>query len=180
MTKQAVRFKIKTSYMKQRIILRFLFHYISTFMIFPGAATVNGQCLSSQLQSTAYFTGSCGNLIFQSSIGSMSNSFGTCGNLYFSPPITGSDISTNVQPISYEEVVILPNPAVDRLEILYDERQTLKAYTIFRSTGQILIQNQNRDIQRYVDLQSVMPGIYFIQLNFEGMKPVTRKFIKIN
>lgn len=155
--------------MKLSIFQKFCFHFITIFLIFPVAGTVNGQCLSSQLQSTAYFTGSCGNLVFQSSIGSMSSSFGTCGNLYFSPPISGSDVSTSVQPTDFYEVVIRPNPAVDRLEIQYGPGLVLKAYTIFKSTGQILIQKQSQGIERYVDLQSVIPGIYFIQLSFEGL-----------
>jgi len=155
-------------------------HSFSFYMLLLGTGVANGQCNSSQLQSSAYFSGNCGNLIFQGVIGSTSTGFGTCGDLYFSPPISGSDVNTKVEPIQYEAVVIRPNPAVDRLEILHDERQVLKNIIIFNSTGQISLHLESQYLNNLVDIQSIVPGIYYIQLWFHDSKPVTRKFVKIN
>ncbi|HAY72044.1 MAG TPA: hypothetical protein DCX89_09160 [Saprospirales bacterium] len=165
--------------MKHKNLQKLSMQILSFSMILIMAGTITGQCLSSQMQSTAYFTGECGSHIFQSSTGSTNSSFGSCGNLYFTPPITEGDLSTGVDKEITGDVIIRPNPASERLEIVFDSRLTLTGISIFNTTGQIVLCTESSHVQNFIDLQSILPGIYFIRISLNGLKPVVRKFVKI-
>ncbi len=165
--------------MKMKLLknLQLKLAFISLFTMFYSQS--EAQCNASQLESTAYFTGSCGNLFFQSSIGSTDNSFGSCGNLYFTPPLTGGDVTTLVQGITFEEVSIRPNPVIDKLEIIYDVRSVITGIAIFNATGQMVFLSEKPEISHFIDIQSLIPGIYFIQIKVRGVNPVIKKFVKL-
>ncbi|MBK8623346.1 MAG: T9SS type A sorting domain-containing protein [Saprospiraceae bacterium] len=155
---------------------------LQTFLFVGGfflSVHVNAQCYSSQLQSTSYFKGDCGQFTFQSATGSISSAYGRCGNFIFSPPFTGGDITTSEDNPGVGSFKIKPNPVFDRLELEYNALQDVRQIHIYNAAGQIVLHVKDDHFFRMINLEHLLPGMYFIRVTFSQSKSITQKFIKI-
>jgi hypothetical protein len=70
---------------------------------------------------------------------------------------------------------VWPNPAQNELSIKFQE-ETYK-WRIFDSNGKVIRQNQSQGSISVVDIQDILPGVYFIQIQGESGSR-TEKFVK--
>lgn len=78
------------------------------------------------------------------------------------------DISTQNSPLIY------PNPAHEQIQIMLDKVDSLRVYN---SRGLLVLDEQNLN-SKILDIKSLKPGLYFIEIYTNGNRIVT-KFIKL-
>lgn len=82
---------------------------------------------------------------------------------------------TFLNEITFNELKLFPNPAIDKLMIGFPKHFNSISYTILDLTGkQIINSNLNGNI---IDLQGLGTGIYFLKMNLDGVF-YRQKFIK--
>ncbi len=91
----------------------------------------------------------------------------------------GWPFSTDLKdlPTTPSDILVYPNPAQDKINIMFDEPQKKLDITIYNSIGTIVL-NKSIDFssQSYtVNLEGIPNGVYFLTSNKRGFEPV--KFI---
>lgn len=85
----------------------------------------------------------------------------------------------SVEKASNSLVTIAPNPTDDVLRINIENEVSNLRYTIYNSSGQQLLQNDNREVnQLTVNTSILTEGIYYIYIEMDD-KVITKRFIKL-
>lgn len=77
--------------------------------------------------------------------------------------------------ISYEEIVISPNPAIDFISI--QSLNTIRTVTIYNSNGQVVLEKESLQ-NNQIDIKSLDRGIYFIHIKSINDINTTQKLVK--
>jgi len=125
-----------------------------------------------------YATGSCGEIIFQSSTGAAVSLYGGCGSFQFVPPLLDNEISTNSNDIVITNITIHPNPSLGYLNI--KSETTIKRFTIFTLLGKEIYSLFKPFLELNLDLSSYPSGIYILRLNLENNKTINKQFVIIH
>jgi hypothetical protein len=96
------------------------------------------------------------------------------------PAPVNCNLFTTANAIPENEILIFPNPVASKLTI--DNRQwKMSSISIYGSEGKNLLtsslKNTSFGRQIEIDVQSLLPGIYFLELT-DGEKMIRRKFVK--
>jgi hypothetical protein len=76
-----------------------------------------------------------------------------------------SESYVGVDKVDKHNIIVSPNPVVDKLNIKIDRKETL-GYGIFNSQGRLMEKNTLMQGNNFIDVQHFSDGLYFI--HFEG------------
>ena len=111
-------------------------------------------------------------------------SFVTSGDTLFAGTGTGvwwrkiSDILTGVETINgLDNIKVYPNPANDKITLETTEMYKAAKIFIFNTQGQMLTQQEIKQIKTDIDIKGLAKGVYILRLNSSYRTALT-KFIK--
>lgn len=140
-------------------------------------AGLHAQCELTPLPATSYHVGACNGMTFQSITGSLLSITGNCGGYEFGAPLTGGDVITSVEDISFpNKVLVYPNPTVDGcfIEITGKANCGLALKTLLGSTVEVVI------TASYLDMSDFLPGLYLLEIRDAGNRLIhIEKIIKL-
>ena len=107
----------------------------------------------------------------------------------FSQPFTNTDYrgnegilqvipihTTNADQVGLPDILLYPNPTTGMVKISFPQ-DGLYQVRIFSSTGQLVEYVQTQNMLYELDLNSVIDGIYFVQIN-RGKESISHRIIK--
>jgi Secretion system C-terminal sorting domain len=94
--------------------------------------------------------------------------------------VTRTPVSVpSVSNTTVNDIVLYPNPAVNELNVVYNENADIKNIAIYNIIGKVMSIYKVNGASANLSLENIPSGIYFVRLlNSHGDPVVTRKFTK--
>lgn len=99
------------------------------------------------------------------------------GCMIQSVSITLDAVTSIIDPVLSEKLVIWPNPATSILNITTEQLPRMKQGLIFDSRGTLV--HSFGELATHVDLSKTLPGTYYLLLHLENGMYVGKRFIKL-
>ena len=111
----------------------------------------------------------------------MTESISTTGLLLTQGFLQGPDRNTGIEENLIEEknIVVYPNPAVNRLYILYNDEETKPVSADIKDLqGRLVLRTDGGINPLYLNLEKLTPGFYTVSILFENHQIINKKIIK--
>lgn len=84
-------------------------------------------------------------------------------------------LGTSVPQVIKDNISVYPNPTQDIINIKLDKNVSKFKASLYNAAGQVLLTTENRSS---IDISNLSKGVYFMKIEPENGKPVTKKIIK--
>lgn len=93
-------------------------------------------------------------------------------------PVLGPIIPSNVPSVPERNIAwnVTPNPATDRIQLSYDSYKRAN-YELVDMQGRTILKGAIENKQ-YIDIQDLVPGMYFVRLTVDGFVLTPQKIVK--
>ena len=98
--------------------------------------------------------------------------------------VGSTKIKVTVINDSLSSLTVYPNPVKDVLTISYQKEKTgVVRIKIFDFNGRVVLQSEaqkdNTLLDKSINVSSLKPGIYYLQVTSEGSKPLIQRFTRL-
>ena len=135
----------------------------------PGDSFGSGKYDYILVANTSSATTTDANIIYQSQYGHLSDHNGVFATISF------GDLSTKLFEVeTKEKTTIYPNPVSNGSIYISSKSENLASVEIFDAQGKLVLKNDNITHNTSINIQSLIPGIYFVKTENEIQKLVVQ------